>query len=285
LAATALATDISLPIPQKEGGMPLMEALAARKSDRSFSSRPLESQALSDLLWAAFGINRNDGKRTAPSARNRQEIDVYVALSSGLYYYNAQQHKLEQVIETDIRELVGKQPFTQTAPVNLIYVSDYERMAGGEEFYSATDTGFISQNVYLYCASAGLNTVVLGWVDKKKLHKAMGLQSTQHVILTQPVGYPPESASMGDRVLRDGVWSGTAPGYSGPIRVAVTVRNGQIKKVEVTDQQESRPADALQQIPGRIKAAGNTKVDAISGATVTSRAIMAAVDNALKKAE
>lgn len=191
IAGAVFAGDIQLPAPQKTGGMPLMQALAARESSRSFSSRELDSQKLSDLLWAACGINRDDGKRTAPSARNRQEIDLYVALPSGLYLYKPQGNLLKQVFSEDIREVVGKQGFTQKAPVNLIYVADYTRMKGEEDFYSATDTGFISQNVYLFCASEGLHTVVLGWVDRDELHAAMKLNPDQHIILTQPVGFPP----------------------------------------------------------------------------------------------
>lgn len=189
------AGDISLPVPQKTGGMPLMEALNARQTQRTFSSRPLSEQQLADLLWAAFGINRENGKRTAPSARNMQEISIYVALPSGLYLYNAQQNALTQLSQEDIREKTGKQPFMKTAPICLIYVADYDRMKNESEFYSAVDTGYISQNVYLFCASAGMHTVVLGMVDKEALHAAMKLKPSQHIVLTQPVGFPPESSA------------------------------------------------------------------------------------------
>lgn len=284
-ALAASAVDMELPAPHKTGGMPLMEALASRQSDREFSPLPLGSQTLSDLLWSAFGINRDDGKRTAPSARNRQEIDIYVAMSSGLYLYDAKQHRLEQVLKTDIRGQTGKQPFTQDAPVNLIYVADYDRMAGDEAFYSAVDTGFISQNVYLYCASEGLHTVVLGWVEKDALHAAMKLRPQQHVILTQPVGRPPESVTVTGQTLHDGTWAGSASGYNGPVRVSVTVEKGVIIKVRVTDHQESRPRNADRRIPDRIERSGRVDVDAVSGATITSRAILAAVRDALKKAQ
>lgn len=190
IAGSVFAEDVQLPAPQKTGGMPLMEALAARASNRDFSPRELEPQQLSNLLWAAFGINRDDGRRTAPSARNYQEIDLYVALPSGLYIYNPQSNLLKQLFSEDIRKSVGKQGFTQKAPVNLIYVADYDRIKDEKDFYSATDTGFISQNVYLFCASEGLNTVVLGWVDRKKLHAEMKLKSSQNIILTQPIGFP-----------------------------------------------------------------------------------------------
>ena len=191
LVTQGFAQNIQLPAPRKTGGLPLMEALNARQTGRDFSTRPLDKQMLADLLWAAFGINRTDGKRTAPSARNMQEIDLYVALPSGLYLYNAKRNVLEQLFTEDIREQTGKQPFTQRAPVNLIYVAETARMKGDVTFYSAVDTGYISQNVYLFCASEELNTVVLGMVDKEALHEAMKLNSSQRVILTQPVGFPP----------------------------------------------------------------------------------------------
>lgn len=186
-----LAEDIRLPEPRRSGGMPLMEALAQRRTERDFSSEPLPPQMLSDLLWASFGINRPDGKRTAPSARNMQEIDIYVALPEGLYLYDPAENKLTHVLDDDLREQVGRQPFTQRAPVGLIFVADESRMRGDKAFYAAVDTGYISQNTYLFCASEGLHTVALGMVDKPLLHRLMGLREDQKIILTQPVGFPP----------------------------------------------------------------------------------------------
>jgi SagB-type dehydrogenase family enzyme len=196
LAAEA-AKSIPLPAPQMTGGKPLMEALLARSTSREFSSEALPPQELSNLLWAAVGINRPEsGKRTAPTAMNKQEIDVYVALADGLYLYDAKANALTLVVPQDLREATGKQPFVKEAPVNLVYVADYARMGNGpkemKDFYSATDTGYISQNVYLYCASAGLSTVVRGMVDRDALSKAMNLGPDQHVILAQTVGYPPK---------------------------------------------------------------------------------------------
>jgi nitroreductase len=185
------AQDIALPPPNKAGGKPLMEALNARQTERTFSPEALSDQQLSDLLWAACGVNRPGGKRTAPSAMNRQEIDLYVALPAGLYLYDAPSHALRQILATDLCGVAGKQPFVKTAPLCLIYVADYDRMRGDTDFYSAVDTGFISQNVYLFCASEGLHTVVLGTVDKAALHAAMQLRPAQHIMLTQPVGRPP----------------------------------------------------------------------------------------------
>jgi len=187
--------SIKLPDPQTDKGRPLMQVLKDRKSQREFSPRELPLQALSDMLWAAFGINRPDsGGRTAPSVMHMQEIDIYVAKSDGLYLYDAKKNMLIQILAEDIRAKTGKQAFVGTAPVNLIYVADVSRMgnisAEDKNFYAATDTGFISQNVYLYCASEGLATVVRGLFDRAVLEKAMKLQSNQRVILTQTVGYP-----------------------------------------------------------------------------------------------
>jgi SagB-type dehydrogenase family enzyme len=186
---------IQLSQPQMDGGKPLMQALKERKSTRSFSSEKLPVQTLGNLLWAAFGINRPDtGQRTAPSAMNRQEIDIYVATADGLYLYDAKGNALQPVLAEDIRAATGMQSFVKDAPVNLIYVADYARMGGQKDeeknLYSAADTGFIAQNVYLFCASEGLATVVRGSVDRTALAKLMKLRPEQKVILAQTVGYP-----------------------------------------------------------------------------------------------
>jgi SagB-type dehydrogenase family enzyme len=152
-------------------------------------------EVLSNLLWAACGINRPEsGRRTAPSAVNWQEIDVYVAMADALYLYNAKEHILMPILNRDIRALAGKQSFVKDAPLNLIYVADLSRISRGnieeKNFYSAVDTGFISQNVYLYCASEGLATVVRAMIDKEALSKAMNLNDNQKITLSQTIGYP-----------------------------------------------------------------------------------------------
>ena len=196
-AHAAALKPIKLPSPQTTGGKPLMQALKERKSQRAFSPRELPLQVISDMLWAACGVNRPEsGLRTAPTAKNMQEIDVYVATAEGLYLYDAKENELEPVLAADIRGATGSQGFVKDAPVNLIFVSDAGRMTGMppevKEFYAATDTGYISQNVYLYCASVGLATVVRGWVDRPALAKAMKLSADQQVVLAQTVGYPKE---------------------------------------------------------------------------------------------
>ena len=185
---------------QMEGGKPLMQALKERKSMRSFSPRQLPPQVLSDLLWAACGINRPDsGLKTAPTARNYQQIEVYVVMADGVFLYDARANMLMPVVSGDIRASTGKQDFVKDAPVNLVFVADLAKMTGmpsvDMELYAATDTGNVSQNVYLYCASAGLATVVRGWVDREALAKALKLRRDQKVILAQTVGYPPEPPS------------------------------------------------------------------------------------------
>ncbi|MFA6218089.1 MAG: SagB/ThcOx family dehydrogenase [Candidatus Omnitrophota bacterium] len=189
---------IKLMAPQLDGGKTLMQALKDRKSSREFSQKVLPLQVLSDLLWAACGINRPEiAHRTAPTAMNMQEIDVYAACADGLYLYDAKENSLIPVVSTDIRELTGKQPFVKNAPLNLVFVADLSKMSKlsneNKDFYAATDTGFISQNVYLFCASAGLATVVRGSIDKPALAKAMKLRPDQKIIMAQTVGYPQEA--------------------------------------------------------------------------------------------
>jgi SagB-type dehydrogenase family enzyme len=185
---------LPLPQPQTSGGKPLMQVLKDRHSTREFSGQKLPPQVLSNLLWAAFGVNRPDGKRTAPSAMNWQEIDIYVATQDGLYVYDAKANTLNPVLPQDVRAATGQQSFVKDAPVNLVYVADLAKAggAGGEmqTLFTAADTGFIAQNVYLFCASEGLVTVVRGSVDQAPLAKLMKLRPNQKIILAQTVGYP-----------------------------------------------------------------------------------------------
>ncbi len=188
------AKPVDLPQPQTDGGKPLMEALKARHTTREFKSDALAPQVLSNLLWAAFGINRPEsGKRTAPSAVNWQEIDIYVATADGTYVYDAKAHRLNPVVAGDHRAATGRQDFVEDAPVNLVYVADLARMGNSSvedrNFYSAVDTGFIAQNVYLFCASEGLAVVVRGMVDRPALAKLLKLRPDQKIIVAQTVGY------------------------------------------------------------------------------------------------
>ena len=188
--------DISLPAPRMEGGKPLMQALKERQTARDFSAKKLPAQVLSDLLWAAFGVNRPESrKRTAPSARNWQELEIYVIMEDGAYLYDPRANRLRGVVRGDLRKLAGTQDFVAKAPLNLVYVADTTKMKGvtpeDQALYTGADTGFISQNVYLFCASEGLATVVRGSVDRKALAVALKLSDQKKITLAQTVGYPP----------------------------------------------------------------------------------------------
>jgi SagB-type dehydrogenase family enzyme len=197
ILATAVGAQelkpVILPAPQTDGGRPLMQALRERKSAREFSGEKLPVQVLANLLWAGFGVNRPDGRRTAPSAMNWQEIAIYVVTADGSYMYDASKNRLEPVAKEDLRSLAGTQAFVATAPVNLVYVADLAKVsgdAGEKELYTGADAGFIAQNVYLYCASEGLATVVRASVDREALGKALKLKASQKIVLAQTVGYP-----------------------------------------------------------------------------------------------
>ena len=189
IAATSCSTaqelkPILLPPPQTEIGKPLMQALKLRQSSRSFDSKTLPLQEVSNLLWAACGINRPEsGKRTAPSAMNWQEVDVYIALAEGVFLYDAKANTLKPVISKDLRSATGSQGFVANAPLNLVYVADLSRVskANDEEkiLYTSADVGFIAENVYLYCASQGLAVVVRGSVDRASLAVAFKLRPEQ----------------------------------------------------------------------------------------------------------
>ena len=186
---------IDLPPPRADGGRPLMQALQLRRSIREYADQPLPKQVLSDLLWAAFGINRPaSGDRTAPYWRHVMVIDVYAAMADGVWLYEPKRHALLQHLPTDIRAQTGLQDFVGTAPLNLVFVAHGERMrdisAEDRRLYASVDTGFIGQNVYLFCASEGLATVFRGAVDYDKLNRAMQLGEGQFVTFAQTVGYP-----------------------------------------------------------------------------------------------
>ncbi len=184
---------IVLPDPRKDGGMPLMEALSKRRSAREFSRQQLPLPMLSNLLWAAYGVNREDGGRTAPSALNAQEIDVYVALPSGAYLYDAPTHSLQLAAGSDLRRVTGYQDFVDEAPLDIVFVADYSRMklapVAQRESYASVAAGAISQNLYLFAASNGLSTVIRAWINREAIADALGLSHEQHVLLSQTVGF------------------------------------------------------------------------------------------------
>jgi len=194
LGETSAQDVINLPAPRKTGGMPVMEALARRATSRAFDPKPLTSQQLSNALWAAFGVNRPDGKRTAPSSRDRRELEIYVLQAQGVSLYDATSHRLARVLAEDLRAVQSTQDFVRDAPVTFVFVADLSKMSeetvAEKEATAAFDTGFVSQNVYLYCASEGLATGVRSWLDREVLAKRMKLRPDQRITAAQSIGYP-----------------------------------------------------------------------------------------------
>jgi hypothetical protein len=192
--------DLVLPAPDRTGGKPLMQALSERQTTRSFTKDSLTLQQLSDLLWAGFGINRPDqGKRTAPSAMNWQEMMMYVTLEKGAYLYSAETHSLKFISGKDLRKATGSQSFVGEAAMNIVYVADLgkrgikenDTIKDSDLFMTYSDAAFIAQNVYLYCASANLGCVVRGSVPSGgTLRTDLGLKPNQRIIIAQTVGVP-----------------------------------------------------------------------------------------------
>ena len=183
---SCFSQDIKLPSPRRTGGKPLMDALNERQSNRDFSNKEISMQTLSDLLWAANGFNRED-KRTAPSSQDRQEIDLYVFLNSGVYFYDAKNQQLILKVAGNHQAKAGSQPFVAVAPLNILFVANLDKASNRESAF--IDSGFISQNIYLFCASEGLISVVRGMIDNKALHSFLGLTDKQETIVGQTVGY------------------------------------------------------------------------------------------------
>ena len=183
-AGTANAADIKLPEHTTNGGMPLMEAIAARRSGRTFDTKMLSDQILTDLLWATWGISSEDGKRVVPTARNRQDMDLYVLLPSGSYLYDAAKNTLVQLGSEDLRPILAKeQKFAGDAPVHLLFVTKDKK-------YGEMHAGSMYQNTSLYCASAGLKCVVRGLYDRAEIKQALGLEGDYEVVMTEAAGYP-----------------------------------------------------------------------------------------------
>lgn len=192
-------TTIKLEPPTLEKGISIMHALKQRKSVREFSEQQLALPVLSELLWAANGVNRDDGKRTAPAAMNIQAVDLYVVLPEGVYLYDAAKHELAPVAPGDFRKAAGMQPFVATAPVNLLYVADFDKFKTSQGpdapetaklTWVAVAAGCQAQNIALYCASEGLGNVVRASYDAPKLGEVLQLRPAQSIILAQTIGYP-----------------------------------------------------------------------------------------------
>jgi SagB-type dehydrogenase family enzyme len=191
--------SIQLTPPDFSHSKPLLRTLQERHSTKAYDTRPIPIETLSSLLWAAFGINRPDsGKRTVATAVNCQDIDIYVVFAEGVYVYQAKEHRLMPVLAKDVRSLAATQDYAQKAAIQLVYVSDYSKMndnmGAKKAIYSAFHAGAISQNVYLYCASAGLGTVVRDGVNREALSKALTLRDNQTIVMAQTVGYAESGA-------------------------------------------------------------------------------------------
>jgi nitroreductase len=183
-------SSIKLNNPNTKRGLPVMEALSQRASVKEWSEKKLNLQDLSDLLWASNGINRPDeSKRTAASALNAQDVDVYVVMEEGSYLYDAKMQELTAVAKGDFREAAGK----TTAPVVIVLVSDISRFKSGEVAsklnWAALDIGIVSQNIALFCAGTGLKTRPRVSMDVAKIKSVLKLSDSQYPMLNHPVGY------------------------------------------------------------------------------------------------
>ena len=185
---------IKLPEPDKNVPMTLYQALQQRKSVREYSSKDIDDMKLSQLLWAAVGINRPDGHLTAPTAVNAQDITVYVCRKDGAYLYVAKDNALHKVSDKDLRkEVASVQQFAAEAPISLVIVTDNAKFRGGSTngptISGAIDAGYVSQNIDLACEALGLVTVPRATMDKDALKKELKLSEAQNPILNHPVGY------------------------------------------------------------------------------------------------
>lgn len=198
---SAIAQDLDLPAPETQGGKPLLDTLKERKTARKFSDRELTPAELSNLLWAASGISREDGRRTAPTARNAQEIDLYVVLKDAVYLFIPKENKLQLVAKEDIRPIIGNQPFVSKAPLNILLVLngdkvDWVKTKEEKMRYGAVDSGFIGQNIYLYCTSAGLSSVFrAAGIQRDEVKSKLKLPESHEVLYAHTVGFPQEKES------------------------------------------------------------------------------------------
>lgn len=186
---------IKLNTPNKKGGAPLMKVFNDRHSEREFARDMLKAQDLSDLLWATNGINRPDGKRTAPSAKNVQDVDVFVITQEGAYLYDAKAHTLNPITKGDFRDLVaGGQDFVKTAPVSILLASELSRLGDASaertKLMGAVDVGIVNQNINIACEGLGLVTVPRATMNHVELKKVLKLTDTHLLLMNNPVGYP-----------------------------------------------------------------------------------------------
>lgn len=187
---------IQLQKPDLDSGDVLMKTFQNRQSTREYSNKNISLKHLSEMLWAAYGVNREDGKRTVPSAVALYPLKIYAVLANGIYLYDPAAHELQPVVEGDYREFAGLQPFVKTAPLNLVLIADYGKYQGDRPipqekwlYLASLDAGHCTQNVYLYCASEGLKAVVRAGAQEEKLLELLGLKENHQFIVAQTVGY------------------------------------------------------------------------------------------------
>lgn len=187
LGTAQAAASLAFPPTDTKGGKPLMQAFSERATNRSFTAKPLSDKLLGDLLWAAYGVNRPNGKRTIPTAQNRQDLEIYVLRSDGAWLYDAPKHSLEQINPSDLRKLLAGEGFVRDAPVGLVYVTDTQK--NSKELYAAMHAGSAYQNVGLFCASVGLHNVVRASYDVEALSEGLGLPDSKRILITQTIGW------------------------------------------------------------------------------------------------
>ncbi len=188
-----VAGEIKLPKPDLTAGKPFMQCVAERQSLRKFSTKAFDLQTIGEILYAADGVSRKDGRKTVPTARNAQNQKVYAATADGVYLYDSKAHSLIPVLKGDHRKAFGRQPFHKKAPLVLLFVADMKAVGKTpveQAIYAGNHSGSASQNVYLYAANKNLATVVCGMLDRDALKKLLKLSGDQMVIFSQPVAYP-----------------------------------------------------------------------------------------------
>ena len=180
--SNALAEDIRLPEPDKTGKTTLMQALEDRHSDREFSDREVDEKTLSSILWAAYGVNRDDGKRTIPTAKDTKDLSIYVFTKNGIWLYDADNNLLKQQSDQNHMDVFQKQEYMATVPVVLVYT-------GSTDDYAAMHAGASYQNVGLFAAANGMANIVRGFYDREELPAILKLPKGQRVIITQAIGW------------------------------------------------------------------------------------------------